>query len=290
MKFSNLIALSALASASAFAPLPIVTNGSQSAQSQQLYSSTSNNLGPSDGKSIGVTSKTSEWEISQISPNVQIQGQTRHTWNMADASKEVVQVALHSNGRPIQADLQVWIGPDWTPVTIHAKSEDGSQYPIQTLIGTRNKAANLEVMNTGPYTMPIKAAVSYAIDPLANARDDLANDDQVEGQYMEGGSIHNLAFAPNINQLQILLKTEGKQLNARVELLNGPSNVKASLEVFTNNGALNSLFVVFDTPGAGNAIVVKNLAPLEYPCEMYAKASEVETVNSDGDGGVNWGQ
>lgn len=285
MKFCSLFALSALASASAFAPLPIVTSksASQSASQSQLYSST---LGPADGKSAGVTSKTSDWEISQISPNVHIQGQTRHTWNMADASKEIVQVALHSNGRPVQADLQVWIGPNWTPVTINAHSEDGSEYPIQTLIGTRNKAANLEVMNTGPYTMPIKAAVSYAIDPLASARDKLA--DEVEGQYMEGGSIHNLAFAPNINQLQILLKTEGKQLNARVELLNGPSNVKASLEVFTNNGALNSLFVVFDTPGAGNAIVVKNLAPLEYPCEMYAKASQVEAVNTDG--GVSWGE
>lgn len=287
MRFSSLFALSALASASAFAPLPIATgiNGYQS-QSKSKSKSQLYNLGPSDGKSAGVTSKTSEWEISQISPNVQIQGQTRHTWNMADASKEIVQVALHSNGRPIQADLQVWIGPNWTPVTINAKSEDGSEYPIQTLIGTRNKAANLEVMNTGPYTIPIKAAVSYAIDPLASARDNLAN--EVQGQYMEGGSIHNLAFAPNINQLQILLKTEGKQLNARIELLNGPSNVKASLEVFTNNGALNSLFVVFDTPGAGNAIVVKNLAPLEYPCELYAKASQVEAVNTGG--GVNWGQ
>lgn len=192
---------------------------------------------------------------------------------MADDTKEVVQIALHSNGRPINADIQLWIGPDWTPVTVHCHSEDGKDYPIQTLVGTRNKASNLEVMNTGPYTMPVKAAVSYAIEPLADARDKVA--EEVEGKYMEGGSVHHLSFAPEIDQLQVLLKTEGKQLNAKVELLNGPNNVKQEFEIFTNNGELNSLFVIFDTPGEGNAIRVKNLAPLEYPCEVYTKASKV---------------
>jgi hypothetical protein len=262
MKFSTIgFLLSALASASAFAPSPTGTT-----------SKTQLALGP-DGRSPGVTSKTADWDIKDISPNVNIQGNTRHTWNMADNSKEIVQIALHSTGRPLNADIQLWIGPDWTPVTVHAHSEDGKDYPIQTLVGTRNKAANLEVMNTGPYTMPIKAAVSYAIDPLASARDKVA--DEVEGKYMEGGSVFHLSFAPEIDQLQVLLKTEGKQLNAKVELLNGPNNVKQEYEIFTNNGELNSLFCVFDTPGEGNAIRVKNLAPLEYPCEVYTKASKV---------------
>lgn len=122
--------------------------------------------------------------------------------------------------------------------------------------------------------MPMKAAVSYAIDPLASARERVAV--ETEGKYMEGGSVHHRSFSAEIDQIQVLLKTEGKQLNAKVELLNGPNNVKQELEVFTNNGELNSLFVVFDTPGDGNAIRVKNLAPMEYPCEVYAYASKVQ--------------
>ena len=34
-------------------------------------------------------------------------------------------------------------------------------------------------------------------------------------------------------------KADGKQLNARVELLNAPNNPKQTFEVFTNNGELN---------------------------------------------------
>ncbi len=172
--------------------------------------------------------------------------------------------------------------PDWTPVTINAHSEDGRSYPIQTLVGTRNKAANLEVKNTGPYTMPIKAAVSYAVDPLASARERVAA--EVDGRYMEGGSVYHHSFAPEIDQLQVLLSTEGKQLNAKIELLNGPNNVKQEFEIFTNNGLLNSLFIVFDTPGDGNAIRVKNLAPMEYPCMVYTQASKVHERNNNWQG------
>lgn len=262
MKFSTVcFALSALAgTTNAFAPL----HSSAKVSTTQL----------ADGKSPGYVSRTAEWSMEDISPNVMIQGNTRHTWNFVDSSKEVVQVALQStSGRPVNADIQLWIGPQWTPVTVHAHSEDGKQFPIQTLIGTRNKAANLEVMNTGPYTMPMKAAVSYAVDPLAAARDVISY--EVEGTYMEGGSVKHMSFSPDIDQIQVLLKTEGKQLNAKIELLNGPNNVKQSFEVFTNNGELNSLFVVFDTPGEGNAIRVKNLAPMTYPCTIYAKPSKV---------------
>lgn len=269
MKFSTFcIALSSLASANAFAPL---SNPSSSSQLNAI-------AGQDFGKSPGYTSKTSDWEIEKISPNVNIQGTSRHTWNMADHTKEMVQVCLQSDaGRPLLTDIQLWIGPDWTPVTIHAHSDDGSHYPIQTLVGTRNKSANLEVRNTGPGTMPIKAAVSYAIDPLASARDKVAN--EAEGVLMEGGSVHHVSFPAEISQLHVLLKTEGKQLNAKIELLNGPNNIKQEFEVFTNNGELNSLFVAFDTHGDGNSIRVKNLAPFEYPCTLYAQASKVGSAH-----------
>merc|ERR1712003_223435 len=223
---------------------------------------------------IAQDSQTSEWNLNGIGPKVNIQGQTRHTYNFDDNSKELVQVAVHSNGRPIQASLDLWIGPDWTPVSIKAHSEDGRMYPIQTLIGTRNQAANVEVKNNGPYTMPIQAAAAYAVSPLANDVDTITM--QTQGTYMEGGSVEHMSFPAEVQQLQVLLKTEGKQLNAKIELLNGPNNVKQEYEIFTNNGELNSLFVVFDMPQEGYAIRVKNLAPLEFPCELYTKASRVE--------------
>lgn len=48
-----------------------------------------------------------------------------------------------------------------------------------------------------------------------------------------------------------------------------PNNFKQKYEVFTNNGLLNSLYVIFNTPGAGNVVRVTNLAPLEFPCKAF---------------------
>ena len=68
-----------------------------------------------------------------------------------------------------------------------------------------------------------------------------------------------------------MLNTDGKQLNARVELLNAPNNPKQTFEVFTNNGELNSLCVCFNTPDAGNTVRIVNLAPVEFPCYIHLK-------------------
>merc|ERR1712003_380115 len=73
-------------------------------------------------------------------------------------------------------------------------------------------------------------------------------------------------------------KTEGKQLNAKIELLNGPNNVKQEYEVFTNNGELNSLFVVFDMPVEGYAIRVKNLALSNTPVNSTPKLLRLDTA------------
>jgi hypothetical protein len=222
--------------------------------------------------SPGVVSKTDGWEITKISPRVRIEGQSRHTFSMNDASKEIVQIAMQSpNGRPVDANAELWIGPDWTPVKVACHSEDGSQYSIQTLIGTRNQSANVELFNTGNGAYPIDAACSYALPPLVEARNTITEE---EGVYIEGGAIKMSPIPSNVDQLQVLIQTEGKQLNAMIELLNGPNNVKAKYEIFTNNGQLNSLFVVFDTPADGNAIRIRNLAPMEFPCTYYVKPSK----------------
>lgn len=270
--FGAFLTLQALATASAFTASPLKSTGKT-----QLFST----AGPGT-TSPGYTSKTGDWNIREVGPNVKIQGQTRHTWNFGDYSREIVQVALKTEGRPMTSDIELWVGPDWTPLQISAYTENGKERPIQTLIGTRNKAANVEIRNTGASEFPLTAACSYAVPPLADARDVLA--EEGEGRYVEGGAIYSQAFPSDVGQVALLLKTDGKQLNAKVELLNGPNNVKQGFEIFTNNGELNALYVVFETPGAANTVRIRNIAPLEFPCYAYfqtvAGMPETETSGS----------
>jgi len=208
------------------------------------------------------------WDMKGSTPQ-RVEGMTRKTWSFTDNSQEVVEVVANSNGRPVHADMELWIGPNWTPFMLKAYSEDGQLRPIQTLIGTRSKTANIEVRNVGPSEFPFTAGCKYAEAPQVGVRSDLL---EGTGRYVEGGSVYSLDFDPSVEQVQVLLKTDSRQLNCKIELLNGPNNIKQHFEVFTNNGVLNSLYVVFKTPGSGNVVRVTNIAPLEFPCEACISA------------------
>jgi len=213
----------------------------------------------------------SGWDIKEMTPDgslmQRVEGKTRKTWKFNDLSKDRVQVAVTSEGRPVNADIQLWLGPDWTPFALKAYSEDGKMRPIQTLVGTRNKAAMIEVRNNGEYEFPFNAASNYAQGSMALVHNDIPA--STSGERVDGGALRSYPVATSTEQLEVVLKTDGKQLNARVELLNAPNNPKQTFEVFTNNGELNSLCLCFNTPDPGNTVRIVNLAPVEFPCYIH---------------------
>jgi len=159
----------------------------------------------------------------------------------------------------------------WTPFTMKAYSEDGKLRPVQTLVGTRNKAAMIEVRNNGEYEFPFSAASNYAEAGMASVPGEIAT--APPGERVDGGALRSFPLDASTNQLEVLLKTDGKQLNARIELLNAPNNPKQTFECFTNNGELNSLCVCFNCPDAGNTVRIVNLAPVEFP--LYIHLNEI---------------
>jgi len=231
-------------------------------------------LGPSAvvGRSrVAPVVMESKWDMKEITPDgklvQRVEGNTRKTWSFNNLAKDRVQVALTSEGRPVNADIQLWLGPDWTPFSLKAYSEDGKLRPIQTLVGTRNKAAMIEVRNVGEYEFPFNAASNYAKGAMALLPQEIpATSTPVR---VDGGALRSFPLDPECEQLEVVLNTDGKQLNARVELLNAPNNPKQTFEVFTNNGELNSLCVCFNTIDPGNTVRIVNLAPVEFPCYIH---------------------
>ena len=218
---------------------------------------------------------TPDWSMAEITPDnklaQRVEGLTRKTWQFNDLSKDRVSVAIGSEGRPVNADVQLWIGPDWTPFTLKVYSEDGKLRPVQTLVGTRNKNAMIEVRNIGAYEFPIQAASNYAKGAMAALPKELPA--SVEPVQCQGGALRNFPLDPACEQIEVVLNTDGKQLNAKIELFSGPNNLKQTFECFTNNGQLNSLCVCFNTPDAGNTVRIINLAPVEFPCYIHLKPS-----------------
>ena len=208
------------------------------------------------------------WDnMESLSPFLRVEGESRKTWKFPDIDKKVVQVVMKTEGRPVQAVSELWVGPDYIPVKLKCYSEDGLVRPIQTVLATRNKVANVEIRNTAGYMMPLSGSAAYAEAPLLTVREDVAA--KSKGRRVEGGAVHTVALDGKVGQVQVMLNTEGKQLSARVELLTGPNNIKQFFEIFTNNGSLNSLYVVFNTPGTGSVVRIVNTNTIEFPLTSY---------------------
>lgn len=263
MKMLSLALLSGWPEA-AFAPsAPVSRVGGTKAASQSMA--------PSRAGPTRMSDPDRAWALEDITPDgklaQRVEGKTRKTWKFSDDTKDRVQVAVGSEGRPVHADIQLWLGPDWTPFMAKAYTEDGKLRPIQTLVGTRNKHATIEVRNNGEYEFPLTAASNYATDSMAEVPHEIPS--TTAGERVDGQALTSFFVDPAAQQVEIVLKTDGKQLNARIELLNAPNNPKQTFEVFTNNGELNSLVVCFNIIDSGNTVRVVNLAPVEFPLNVH---------------------
>jgi len=203
-----------------------------------------------------------------------IQGGALKTWSFPDPNVDSVQVFMKTEGTPLTANVELWHGPDSTPHKMAVYLEDGDFRPFSAVIATpRFNANSVSIRNTQTLEYPIEAAVEPDYESLEEITRNIGEDIP---KVMQGGAIHTVPFPPSVASVAVLLRTDGRPLNARIELLQGPNNNKQVVEVYTEDGIEHPFFAVIETPGIGNVVRIVNTGTVEFPITAVVEPYTVE--------------
>jgi hypothetical protein len=263
--YGSLLALCLLQGATAF-----VVKGPQALKLPPTFlGSTAEGTEPPKLPSSGsVKSVKDIWNT--LSP-VKVQGSSLRTWSFETPDIDRVQVLMKSEGRPIHANIELWQGPNNTPQKMGVYIEDGDLRPFSAIVETPGAQNAIKVRNTASMEYPLSACVEadmeYAIRHgtagLADITKKLA--DMGTAMTLQGGAVRTWPFSNEVASVQIMLTTDGRPLNARIENLQGPNNKKQTIDIYLEDGNLRPFFIVIETPGAGNVVRIVNTSTLEYP-------------------------
>lgn len=215
---------------------------------------------------------------TQIPTHIQ-GGNSLKTW-VTNPNVQAAHVAIKSEGRPIHADVELWNGPNNIPYRLRVYIEDGYIRPFSAIVGTPYGTNTIAVRNISPIEYPMEAVV--------------ASEDEVDAPSIgeipplnypltvQGQSLHTFRFNYNIQAVQVILRTDGRPLNARIELWQGPSNVKQLVDIYTDDGLERPFYIVIDTPGGENVVKVVNTGSIEFPIDATAEAYSVGYAGYDG--------
>merc|ERR1719305_116824 len=195
----------------------------------------------------------------QTDTSILVQGGSLRTWSYRSPSVEQVQVCLGTEGRPLDADIELWHGPDNTPVKLRVYCENGQVRPFSCVIETPRGPNTVAIRNIGQIEFPIAANV------IADDVDMPSQDAHSMATTVQGGALRTYPFDPTVDSVEVLIRTDGRPLNAQIELLQGPNNNKQVIELYTEDGCDRPFFCILETPGAGNVIRIVNTSPVEFP-------------------------
>lgn len=238
---------------------------------------------------------TDIWETE--APEV-IQGESIKTWDFNSEYLDAVQVLLKTEGRPLNADIELWQGEN-APQKISVYSENGDTRPLSCFVATPYQGHTaVAVKNTGGGEFPMKACVEADLGEngnyltgsgQANANQlakftlqqlwDKARPKTVQGD----GATYVVPLESNIQRVQILITSEKNPINARIEILEGPNNVKQVMEIQTEDGKARPFFCVLDLPDPvlTNVLRVVNTGPFEFPIECRIEPFQMEDQLED---------
>lgn len=242
-------------------------------------------VGQSPDVSPFTNPRTTEEVFAEITPR-QIQGGSLRVCHFSELV-ERVSVYLKTSGRPLNANVELWHGPDHTPQKMSVYLEDGNIHPFRIVVESPGSSNTVAIRNTGSLEYPLIAGLEVDMSGKGVSPSKiLLEHPKNENRSIQGGAIYTKPFQPVVQSVQLALKSDGRPINARIELLQGPNNNKSVMELYSEDGLERPFYLIIDTPGNGNVVRIVNMSTMEFPMtaaiEPYLVDDDITT------GSLNW--
>eukprot|EP00560_Eucampia_antarctica_P008853 CAMPEP_0197822774 /NCGR_PEP_ID=MMETSP1437-20131217/19_1 /TAXON_ID=49252 ORGANISM="Eucampia antarctica, Strain CCMP1452" /NCGR_SAMPLE_ID=MMETSP1437 /ASSEMBLY_ACC=CAM_ASM_001096 /LENGTH=328 /DNA_ID=CAMNT_0043421571 /DNA_START=35 /DNA_END=1021 /DNA_ORIENTATION=+ len=230
-------------------------------------------------------------------------GKTVRTYQMPPWATRA-QMAFKTNGRPLRATAQLWIGPIRTTHTMTVNSMDGTKSPYVSTLTFKKLAPVIRVETSECLELPVEASVwvpseerSEAIGANIQKLWEEATSDQkklIQGGSVSGGNgaVRTWEIPGDVKSVQLVAwskDTSKFSCKMQIEVLQGPNNKRQ--DIFLQCGGSTQPFhSVLQTPGPGWVIRVFNkkfvedglfelaIMPNEYDGDEPAKLSSNDAV------------
>jgi hypothetical protein len=229
---------------------------------------------PEELKDAEPVAPAEEFAMYPIKPTYEtIQGGgTVRTYQMPDWATRA-QMALKTNGRPLRATAQLWIGPIRTTHTMKIDCMNGVESPYMSTLTFKKLAPAIRLITSDSLELPVEASVWVPAPDRAEAIgknieklwNEATRGDQkklIQGADVSGGdgAVRSWEIPANVKSVQLVAwskDTSKFSFKCKVEVLQGPNNKKQ--DIFLQCGGSTQPFhSVLQTPGAGWIIRVFN--------------------------------
>jgi len=216
-------------------------------------------------------------------------GGTVRTWDIPPEA-ERLSYYIRTNGRPLKALVELWVGPIRRIHSVNIESEDGDMTPYRAMLKFNPGTKTLKISTTGSHEFPLEFGAEV---PNANRMKetwaatqkvfDTSPKTTVQGGSTEGGggSIRYFNIPDDVETTQLVLWSRdlGKRtVKAKIEVLSGPNSVRQLYELHCG-GSTQPYHCVIPTPGPGWTIRIIATNYMEFP--FHAVVTPYEVLGDD---------
>lgn len=297
MKYCAFLCAAMMASASAFAPtskiqVPTLTTTESTTSLNQAI-----DYNPSLGghMSSDPVDRTLMGMFPTDIPMRKMQGGgTVRTWDIPHDA-ERLSYYIRTNGRPLKALVELWVGPIRRIHQVDIECEDGDMTPFRAMLKFKPGTKTLKISTTGSHEFPIEFGAEV---PNAQRMEetwaatqkvfDTSPKTTVQGGSTEGGggSVRYFNIPDDVETTQMVLWSRdlGKRtVKAQIEVLQGPNSVR-QLYTLHCGGSTQPYHCIIPTPGPGWTIRIIATNYMEFPFSAvvtpYELSGETDSYGS----------